>query len=218
VNNISIEAERGCGYRIVGKIYIVGSGLAAVCDNLPYPIEKCSGCGFTPQFTRGFSWLEKSYIKKHKIYGQIFDSTGLPYEVVDDCDCPAANCPICHPDRNGLEQYGLMWVGDKHYTPEEFIAESNSMGVSKAINKMPKDLILGRTWILLAHNKHPFVSEGFMTGESDFKPAIFYAFIPSAYEMLIYKKDATPEKLAELREQGITPIVVPDDAYEHGVE
>jgi hypothetical protein len=214
VNNISIEAERGCGYRIVGKIYIVGSGLAAVCDNLPYPIEKCSGCGFTPQFTRGFSWLKKSYIKEHQKFALSRDADG-DLEMVE-CDCPATKCPICHPSENNLEEYGLMWVGDKYYTPEEFIAESNSMGVSKAINKMPKDLILGETWILLAHNKHPFVNEEFMSGESDFKPAIFYAFIPSAYEMLIWEKDATPEKLAELRGEGITPIVVPDDAYEHG--
>lgn len=205
-----IEELRGCGYRIVGKIYIVGDGIPVVCDNLPYPIRKCRGCGFTPQFTRGFSWLEKSYIQQHD---GVNDSYG---ELVSrECNCPATFCPICWPDRNDLEKYGLMWVGDKYYTPEEFVAESNSMGVSKAINKLPKDLILGKTWVVLAHRKVPMIREDFMSGEPDYVPAIFYAFIPKAYEMLIWEKDATEERLAELRGQGITPIVVPDDMPEH---
>lgn len=218
---ISVEPERGCGYRIVGKIYIVGRGMPAVCDNLPYPLDPCYCCGYQPQFSRGFSWLKKGYIKKHALMLNVWNEETTceeNAEVVIKCNCPATNCPVCYPDANDLEEYGLMWVGDKYYTPEEFIVEANSMGVSKAINKLPKDLILGRTWVLLAHNKHPFVSTEFMSGESDYKPAIFYAFIPTAYEMLIYEKDATSEKLAELREQGITPIVIPDDAYEHDGE
>ena len=203
-----IEEERGCGYRIVGKIYIVGEGIPAVCDNLPYPIEPCSGCGFVPQFTRGFTWLDKTYIKQHA-----GTKPGASTEVIW-CNC-IPNCPICLPGENDLEKYGLMWVGDKYYTPEEFISESNSMGVSKAINKLPKDLVLGETWVVLAHRKVPMIQEEFMSGEPDYIPAIFYAFIPKAYEMLIWEKDATPERLAELKGQGITPIIVPDDMPEH---
>ncbi len=193
-----IEEERGCGFRIVGKIYIVGEGLSASCDNLPYLLKPCECCGYEPQFTRGFSWLKKSFIKEHAAY----------------CRCPE-DCPICLPGSNDLEKYGLLWVGAKYYTPEEFISESDKMGVSKAINKIPKDLILGKTWVVLAHRKVPMIREDFMSGEPDYIPAIFYAFIPKAYEMLIWEKDATPERIAELEAQGIIPITVPDNMPEH---
>lgn len=209
VKVIPIEENRGCGYRIVGKIYICGEGLSTVCDNLPYSLEPCGCCGYEPQFTRGFSWLKKSFIKPHP---GIVWREGNQHVVY--CDCPKT-CPICMPGNNYLEQYGLMWVGAKYYTPEEFISESNKMGVSKAINKIPKDLILGKTWVVLAHKKVPKIREDFMSGEPDYIPAIFYAFIPKAYEMLIWEKDATPERIAELEAQGITSILVPDDMPEH---
>ena len=59
------------------------------------------------------------------------------------------------------------------------------------------------------------IREDFMSGEPDYVPAIFYAFIPTAYEMLIWEKDATEERIAELKVQGITPITVPDNMSEH---
>ena len=150
-----IEAERLCGFRMVGKIYIVGSGISVVCDNLPYPLKPCDCCGFAPQFIRGFSWLKKEYIKEHNRVVSAEDGT---MELIE-CDC-IATCPICHPNSNSLEHYGLMWVGEKYYTPENFVHEAEEMGVSKAINKIPKDVILGKTWILLAHPKVPFVNAG----------------------------------------------------------
>jgi len=205
-----IEPIRKCGYRTVGKVYIVGNGMPVVCDNLPYPITPCDGCGFEPQFTRGFSWLRKTYIKEHAGTEYIDGNV-----VVRECKCLAANCPICNPNGNDLEQYGMMWVGAKYYTPEEFISESDSVGVSKAINKLPKDLVLGKTWIVLAHKKVPMINEEFMSQEPDYVPAIFYAFVPTAYEMLIWDKDATDERIAELKGRGITPIIVPDDDVEH---
>jgi hypothetical protein len=33
-----------------------------------------------------------------------------------------------------------MWVGSQYYTPESFIKEAQTMGVSKRIAKIPKDL------------------------------------------------------------------------------
>ena len=125
-----IEPERGCGFRVVGKIYITGKGIPVACDNLPYPVEPCDCCGYEPQFTRGFSWLRKSYIKPHP-GAEMKD--GNIHAVF--CNCPP-ECPICHPNSNDLEHYGIMSVGAKYYTPEEFISESNSMGVCKAINKI----------------------------------------------------------------------------------
>ena len=55
---MSIEAKRGCGYRKVGGIYLVGDGLSAVCDRLPYPLEVCRVCGAGIKPSRGIQWLD----------------------------------------------------------------------------------------------------------------------------------------------------------------
>lgn len=197
-----IEPERGCGYRVVGKLYLVGDGFPMICDALPFPLEECDCCGYVPTFMRGFSWLKKSYIGEH-------DKTF--------CKCKVPACPICRPKANKLDYYGLMWVGERYYTPKDFISEAISLGVSKAINKIPKDLVMGETWILLAHRKCFAPNEEILTRENLVRPGIFYAFIPSRYEMLIWESEATEEKIAELESKGITPIIVPDNDKAHAV-
>lgn len=198
-----IESERGCGYRIVGKLYLVGSGLSRVCDGLPYLLKPCLWCGYTPKFSRNFQWVNKKYF--------------LPHD--DGCDCPSS-CPICHPENNDRNAYGLMWVGSRYYTPESFILEAERMGVSKAIPNIPKDLVFGESLILLAHSDvyeyDPIDEDNIIYYDIDEKySGVFYAFVPQRVEMLIWESDATDERLAELEGRGITPIIVPDGDVAH---
>jgi len=125
---------------------------------------------------------------------------------------------LCTPEQYNLDKYGLMWVGSQYYTPESFIKEAQTMGVSKRIAKIPKDLKLGETWVLLAHPKVPFnssIENTPLKSEPAYKKAIFYAFIPQRIEMLIWKSEATTEKIRKLEEQGITPIIVDDSDPEN---
>jgi len=107
------------------------------------------------------------------------------------------------------------------------------MGICKAIKQIPKGLVLGQTWVLIAHPRaiidrsHPeykkaheyWVSRGIDEGEKEPQPpsypGVFYAFIPVRVEMLIYQSQATPERIAELEVKGITPIIVPDEHIAH---
>lgn len=203
------EARRGCGFREVGKLYLCGSGMALPCDGLPLQLTACNCCGYIPEFYRGFRWIPKTYIiqkvtEQHK----------------PECNCIEL-CPICHPENNQLEKYGLMWVGKKYYSPRSFVLESQEMGVSKAIPEIPKDLVIGETWVMLVHpevtiHEDPeylrqmknWPLEAGPAPEPPKKPAIFYAFQPSTVEMPIWENEATPERLTELREKGITPIII----------
>lgn len=197
---MAIEQARGCGYRKVGGLYLVGGGVGMTCDRLPYEIVNCPVCGGGLKFSRGFTWLDwVKYAGEHI-----------------ECRCPKKDtinaCPVCWPIR--YEQpYGLLWIGEKFYSPTNFIKEALQMGVSRRIPAIPKNLKLGETWILCAH-KHiiPFKNE---KNEDDFKPAVFYVFRPTAVELLIWERGATPEKLEELTKKGITPIVIPDGDKEH---
>ena len=197
------EEIRGCGYRKVDAMYLVGSGIARGCDIIPIKLTPCPTCGFEIPFTRAFMWISKKYIMQHAIAHQ-------------DCSCPK-DCPLCYPNMNNQTKYGLMWVGQKFYSPKTFIDEAVKMGVSKRIGVIPKDLVLGETWVVLAHRKVPFyeTKTGLASKEPSTYPAIFYAFVPQRIEMLIWKSQATLEKLAELRKQGITAIVISDGDKDH---
>jgi len=221
---MGIEKVRGCGYRKVGGLYLCGSGLPLVCDRLPYLLEVCPTCGAGIKFTRGFTWIDwDKYASNHEDCEEVFSGTFYPEKL----------CPICRPDMH-QQPYGLLWCGESFYTPGSFIKEALEMGVSKRIAAVPKNLKLGETWILFAHKKAvqmtvvenvselweqtretgkaPDINE---VGQLVDVPGIFYAFRPQRLELLIWQKDATDEKLAELEKKGITPVIIPDGDVDH---
>ncbi len=175
----------------------MGSGEGIVCDRLPYPLEICPCCGAGIKPARGFTWI-------HAI--KFFGVGHL------NCKDSVPGCPICNPLPG---KYGLLWVGDKFYTPQEFIQEARDLGISRRIAQIPKGLKLGETWILFAHRK-AIVKPQPGPGEL-FKdiPAIFYAFRPQRIEKIISESQATEKALADLEKRGITPVIVPDDDSDH---
>jgi hypothetical protein len=232
------EARRGCGYRKVGGLYLVGGGLSAPCDRMPYPLDRCRTCGAGVKFTRGHTWLQPDFF--------------LP--IHDPASCrDDAPCPICGPTTVGSPEFGphlLLWIGRAHYSPQSYLDESRKLGVSRRIAAMPKGLVLGETWVLLAHldavpPKDPHIcaccgftdaahaggvyrSEPmtmFIDGESKtacdkfepFKPTpgIFCAFVPHAVELLLKESDATPERREKETKRGVTVVTVPDDDRDH---
>lgn len=54
---MAIEARRGCGYRKVGGIYLVGGGIGVPCDRLPYPLTVCPCCSQGVKQGRGWTWV-----------------------------------------------------------------------------------------------------------------------------------------------------------------
>lgn len=211
---MATEAMRGCGYRKVGALYLCGEGLSMACDRLPYELTECPVCGAGVKFTRGFTWIDWfEYAGPHLRGGWL-------------CKCPLA-CPVCSPPELVVDvdkaKYGLLWVGEAFYSPESFIQEALQMGVSKRIAAIPKNLKLGVTWILFAHKKAVItqklvasdIGAPDLVTETTERPGVFYAFRPQRLELLIWKSEATDEKLAELEKKGITPIIIPDGDIDH---
>lgn len=189
------EVKRGCGFRKVGSLYLVGEGLAVACDRLPLWVRNCARCGYAPPFSRGIQRLNSGWLSRDH----------HPHE---KCTCGLA-CPICTP----LDQdYALMHVGAKYYTPRSFIKEAELHGVSKAISSLPKWLVLNHTWVLLAHQKHMVMQKGFCV---DHKPAVFYAFKARRVEKLIWESEAKPWKLEQLKDKGLTPVIIKDGTPQH---
>lgn len=217
------EPQRECGDRQVGKLYLVGEGTGYICPSLPKTFKPCECCDYDPPQYRDFQWIKKAYIR------HLHEPTGQP------CD---PRCPICYPGTNSQNRYGLMWVGKKFYSPETFLDELKEMGISKAIKQIPKGLVPGETWVLLAHpqayidrSDDKYVQKYNDWQNKEFRkrmdekkspepqppayPGVFSAFIPSRVEMPIYESQATPEYLAQLEEKGITPVIIPDKFTAH---
>ena len=227
---MAVEAKRGCGYRRVGGLYLVGGGLSAPCDRMPYPLERCRTCGSGIKFTRGPQWLQPDFFPVHE-------------GCHDESPCPV--CVNGGPDESTSasadDLFGphlLLWIGRAHYTPEEYLAESHSLGVSRRISAMPKSLVLGETWVLLAHldavppedptacaecaRKRADHPGGGLTAQAcgSFKepvasPGIFCAFIPRAVELILKESDATAERREKEAKRGVTVVAVPDGDRDH---
>jgi hypothetical protein len=217
---MAVEPRRGCGYRKVGGYYLVGGGLSAPCDRMPYPLDRCRTCGGGVKFTRGHTWLQPDFFPVHELCKDY------------------SPCPVCAvaPHVDGFGPHLLLWIGRAHYSPESYLAESHRLGVSRRLSAVPKGLVLGETWVLLAHlDAVPPASEActvcnFREGEhlpgapADVcatyqrpkpSPGIFCAFIPRAVELVLKQSDATEERVEKERKRGVTVVAVPDDDPDH---
>jgi hypothetical protein len=169
-----VKFKRGCGYRKVGGLYLVGGGLTGSCDRLPVVIPACSCCGEKPRFNRGIAPIDP-----YKLFGW--------HEPMDLCTCFVNRkrdgaCPICQPDAQqpvdlisdrveldimevfeipeemrpkrkmsmAEEKYYIMWIGSEHYSPTSFVAEVIEHGASKRIPHVPTGFEVGTDWVFCA--------------------------------------------------------------------
>ena len=218
---MAVEAKRGCGFRKIGGLYLVGDFSPVDCDRMPYLIGPCPVCGGGLHFTRSMT-----EINPLRLFG-----------FHDPCAERRPHCKLCQPPDDAAF---VMTVGNKYYTPESFIQEAATMGVSKRIPFIPKKLVPGHTIIYLAHPKAVPVHEpspmskalveavAIVEGEAPppqprlleadqvtHKLGIFCAFIPQGIEKVLSKKNATRKEVDSLKRRGITAVVVPDNDPDH---
>ncbi len=200
---MACEPKRGCGYRVVGGLYLVGSFGSVACDRLPIPVGSCPICGMGIHFTRALT-----RINPYRLWGNH-----------SDCDEDFA-CVCCRPPTG---QHFLMMVGEKFYSPDSFTEEAKRLGVSKrvpttATKKIPtgpKGLKLGSTVVYLAHSHAVRLPDDPITQEPVFQMGVFSAFKPQRLEYLMWKSEATPERVAEYAKHGVTVIPILDGDPDH---
>ena len=198
---MAVESMRGCGFRKVGGLYLCGGGQGMDCDRLPYELEICPTCGSGVKFTRGWTWLDwDTYAGSHR-FGDACRDELFPF------------CPMCEPDEHS-QPYGLLWVGEANYSPQSFIQEALTMGVSRRIAAVPRNLKLGETWVLFAH-KHLIRKHMEPDGSNEDVPGVFFVFRPQSLELLVWQSEAKPEYLEDLAKRNITPIIIPDGDEDH---
>lgn len=191
------ESSRGCGYRKKGGKYFVSDGIGSACGKLPIPLTVCPCCNQGIKQSRGFAWISGQLLKGKAC------SIAKPVSTQNPCN----GCPFKELDK--ISKLGLMWVGEKYYpSTRDFTNEAIKQGVSKRISQIPKDFILGETWIALAHPEA--VLNAGNNGELEIIPGIFHAFKPSRIEYVVTGKEST-EELDSMEARGFTLVdVIPD--------
>jgi len=151
---MAVEEKRGCGYRKVGGMYLVGGALAIGCDRLPLRLESCPVCGAGIHPTRGMTEIYPlDLFGTHDDKVTVFQGDPkVEGEIIKvNCFDKIRPCEVCDPTN---ELAYIMMVGAKPYpTTAHFMEEANRVGVSKRIPFVPKKLKLGETVIYLAHPK-----------------------------------------------------------------
>lgn len=220
---VVVEIKRGCGFRKIGGIYIVGGVSGLECPNIPYKVCNCPVCGGGVKQSRGFTWIRPN---------RLFDAPetsdcanlGIEVEITyhDGSKEKSRNCnktgKICPFFNSGA--HGLMWVGTRFYpTPKDFADEAAAMGVSKRISQIPRNFKAGRTWMYVAHPKVFEVDEknpDTNLTEKVWKAGVFLIFKPERIEMLITETQSKDvDLLKDLKKRGITPVIVADSATQH---
>lgn len=218
---MAVEAKRGCGYRKVGGLYMVGGGISVPCDRLPFELTICSCCGQGIKQSRGWTWIDtgKFFNGPHLVdSATTFNETATgPAKVPCREAASKYYCELCeHPEAIG--RAGLLWIGEKFYkTPQDFVKEGVSLGFSRRIKAVPQGFKLGETYVFLAHPntiKLPQAAEDFEC-EPSYKPGIFYAWLPSRLEKIVLESQRGTEEIAALEKRNITPVFVPDGDKDH---
>lgn len=190
---MAIEPCRGCGYRKIGALYLVGPRSGMGCCKLPIELHVCPTCNNGIKQSRNWQWIDPR-----------------PW-LGSDCKLPReqARCPAARPETLG-ERVGLIWIGEQFYpTAESFIAEADALGISRRIKVIPRGFRLGEHWVFLAHPKAIIV-------EGEYRPGIFRLFKPVAIEKLVTETQSRDEEeMEKLQKMGVTPVIVPDDDRDH---
>lgn len=201
---MAVESRRGCGYRKVGGLYMVGGGLSQPCDRLPIALHVCPTCSQGIKQSRGWTYIDVAKL----IGGQ-----HIPCE-------DGAFCPLCD-DPSKIGKAGLLWVGERFYpTTQDFMREEKELGISRRLSAVPRGFELGKTWVLFAHPKAitEVVTEGENGNEkikTKFTPGIFRVWLPTRLERIFKESDRNSEKVAADEKRGITPVFVPDNDPDH---
>lgn len=197
---MSVEPRRGCGYRKIGGLYLVGPQWGAPCCKLPHALEVCPTCSAGIKQSRGWTWINAAAIFAGDCTGG--ERAGGVRVFVSD----PSYCPLSAPARLG--RMGLLWIGARFYpTPAHFDHEAATLGVSKRIAAVPRGFKVGETWVALAHPAVPIGDKA--------RPAIVRVFRPAAVEKLMPESMRDSSEVERLRAAGVTPVFVPDDDPDH---
>ena len=178
---------RGCGKRKKGY-YLVSMGSMHACGKMPLELSCCPACGEGIRQSRAPRWMNPALLFR-----------GLTCRDPDECTF----CPLSDSNIERIGKALSIWVGKKFYpTIADFMAEANKLGISRRLNAVPREFVIGESYVMLCH------PDTVPTDDPEvWKPGAFYFFKPQAVEYVCDGTE-TDKDIKKLKAKGITPVVV----------
>lgn len=165
---------------------MVSSDLGMPCCKLPLPLTVCPTCNCGIKPSRAWTWVDGDALFSGTVCTEQQEYMGFPFNF----------CPLSKPS---IGRAGLLWIGDRFYSSDEFLEEADRMGISRRIPRVPRGFVPGETWVLLAHRKIDM-------GGQEPVCAVFRFFVPRLE--YVVKGHETHEELKDLVKRGIEPVQV----------
>jgi len=137
-------------------------------------------------------------------------------------------CPICTTtlmqQAEPVDEFCLIWIGKAFYpTPQHWTEEAMRMGVSRRLSTIPKRMVIGKTWVLVAHPEAceqivKVKKEGELGEIEEVRkvPGIFHAFRPQAYELIVTPSMKKQKWVKDMvKKHGVKLVEVPEDDPDH---
>ena len=185
---ILTEGERGCGYRSPGKkgvgLYLMGDAEFALCERLPFPLTVCPCCSSGIKFARGWTTITPAKLFEPRLKPACTNA--------EDCKW----CVFCRPPTG---QHGLIWIGAQYYSTKAFRREARAVGVSRKLSAVPNNLVLGETWVYLAHKKAVLNGTPVLgNGKPRLEPGVFMIFKPTHIDLVVDNHEDPPDKALKI--------------------
>lgn len=235
---MAVEGKRGCGFRKIGGLYMVGEYVSVPCDRLPFILDVCPCCGGGVKQTRGTTWIqpldlfEGDHPTRRYWHNPETGKDELMASYGCECLTKNPNCPLCFPSEvfkyfedDGVTEvlHGkalLLWIGAQHYpTPQDFMKEGIQMGFSRRVTSIPRGFKLGKTWVFMAHPKAALDNgndnaRALDDKDPEYKAGIITAFIPQRFERIVKQSEYDMWKLVEEIDEGYKHDITMEDLSE----
>ena len=103
---------------------------------------------------------------------------------------------MCNPAVVAGPEAGLLWIGQRNYTPLEFVLEAAERGVSRKLPAIARGLSFDN-YVYLAHKR----AIAPQNGTSEYSQGIFACFKPTHFDLVIDDETDVPERALKLAER-----------------
>jgi len=229
----SVEMKRACGFRKKGGYYFVaGADELRRCSCLPIPLDTCPCCGHGIKFSRGSTWVDPRPLLEGKKCNDplcpLNDPNSIGREEIrnvrgyKEAKIAMNDMKRIMPGIESLEMVEiskdefqikgwyphvlLLWVGKNFYGDfNVYMDEALRQGISRRIKTIPRNFVIGKTTVWLAHINCISNADGTKS------PGVFFSFVPKVDYVVDTERD-TGKKLEKLHERGIRLVdVMPYD-------
>lgn len=217
--------KEGGYYFVMDKEHVL-----APCGKMPIRLDVCPCCNEGIKFSRGGSWLNPAPFLKNKVCKIEGENCSCPLNnplalgreeirtakdlkeakiVQNDVKriMPGIESLICCEKDGKYEIRGwyphvyLLWVGKNFYKDfNTYYDEALRMGISRRIKTVPRNFVVGKTTVWLAHlNCIPNEDE-------TMSPGVFFSFVPRVE--YVVEQNAKEEDLLKIQNKGIQLVKV----------